>query len=500
MELRELIESVRHWQVDRRQMTLGLVGLMCLWGVLALIHGYRNPQHLSISSLHQKTAGPDYKFMSPGGKDHDYVETQGLTILPNKALIAAEADTQPREMELGEVTKTEAFQQEANVALNDPSLSQKWGLEKSDAQRAWRVTRGSRNIVVAIIDTGIDESHPDLRSNLWVNPGENGLDFKGRNKRNNGIDDDGNGFVDDVHGWNFVENNKVLTDNHGHGTHIAGIIGAEGGNRIGTSGVAPQVSLMVLKYYDPNAPGDQNLENTVRAIRYAVKMKAHIINYSGGGLEFSRAEYEAIAEARKKNILVVAAAGNEQSDSDKNKYYPADYDLDNIISVTAINQKTQVLASSNYGVHTVDLAAPGEDIYSTLPGGSYGIMTGTSQATAFVSGLAALILSNNDEFKPAQLKKYILSTGDHEPHLRSKTGTSRRLNLYKALVNLDSDVSANGVIAENTRDIGPFSIGSPSSTPTQTSRRGGQEKGPSMINFGKSLLENLGASSGKTAP
>jgi subtilisin family serine protease len=248
---------------------------------------------------------------------------------------------------------------------------------------------------------------------------------------------------------------------------------------------------MILKYYDPHAPGVENLENTVRAIKYAIQMKAHIINYSGGGLEFSQPEYNAIAEAQRQNILVVAAAGNEQSNSDKTKYYPADYDLDNIISVTAVDPKTQILASSNYGVETVDIAAPGEDIYSTLPGGDYGTMTGTSQATAFVSGLAALILSNNDSYKPRQIKKYILATGDRESQLVSKTGTSRRLNIYKALINIDSDVSANGTIAENIHDIGPFTLSQAEKRTVSGSGVSGLSSAHHISAFGRSLMDSV---------
>lgn len=346
-------------------------------------------------------------------------------------------------------SQTEKVIDEPSALFNDPNIKQAWGLKKSDAARAWSVTKGSRDIVVAVIDTGIDVKHEDLKGNLWINPGETGVDNKGGDKSTNGVDDDGNGFVDDVHGWNFVSNNSLLDDNHGHGTHIAGIIGAEAGNGRGIIGIAPEVSLMILKYYDPKVAGADNLKNTVAAIRYAVKMGAHIINYSGGGTEYSREEEEAIKEAEKKGILFVAAAGNERSNSDKHHYYPADYQLSNIISVTAIDPSTEVLSSSNYGVETVDIAAPGQNILSCLPGNSYGYMTGTSQATAFVSGAAALVMAKKQDFKSESVKKYILSTGDAQTQLASKTRTSRQLNLYKALTILDKGVSASGVVTVN---------------------------------------------------
>lgn len=357
----------------------------------------------------------------------------------------------------------------ASILMNDPFMKkQKWGLEKTAAGRAWEITKGSKDIVVAVIDTGIDK-HKDLVDNLWTNPGESGvvqnafcskqknpLELKECNKATNGIDDDANGFIDDVHGWNFVQNNNLLYDNHGHGTHISGIIGAHSKDSDGVSGVAPKVSIMTLKYFDPKVPNTNNLKNTIDAIRYAVKMKANIINYSGGGTDYSPEEFAAIKEAEQAGVLVVAAAGNERSNSDEagKHYYPADYDLTNIISVTAVNkEETKVLPSSNYGVRTVDLAAPGENIYSTLPNNGYGLMTGTSQATAFVTGVAVLILAHNPDFSASDVKKYVLRTGDEYPTLLSKTGTAKLLNSYRALTSLDMGVSVSGVVAANTAKV-----------------------------------------------
>ena len=345
---------------------------------------------------------------------------------------------------------------EKKVLLEDPSIAQNWGLfgtgGSSDirATRAWEITQGSKDIVVAVIDTGLDVNHPDLKNNLWVNKGETGLDSRGRDKRFNGLDDDANGFVDDVNGYNFVSNNADLADNHGHGTHIAGIVGAEGGNGIGISGVAPRVSIMVLKYYDPKARGNDNLRNTIRSIQYAVKMKAHIINYSGGGTDYSEEEYQAVKMARDAGVLFVAAAGNERSNSDTHRYYPADYPLDNIVSVTAIDPKGEVLASSNYGIDTVHLAAPGEGIFSTLPGGRYGLMTGTSQATAFVSGVAALLKASNSELNYQRVRKQILATADEMPGLRAKTKTSGKLNSWAALA-IQPSMPISGVVVRGTQ-------------------------------------------------
>lgn len=343
------------------------------------------------------------------------------------------------------VPKDNNFDKEFEILLKDPAMSNKWGLVMTNSQKAWQVSKGSKDIVVAIIDTGADVQHPDLKKNIWVNKNE----IPG-----NGRDDDQNGFVDDVNGWNFVGNNSNLTDNHGHGTHIAGIVGAEGGNGIGVTGVAPQVSLMILKYYDPKSPGINNLSNTVRAIEYAVKMGANIINYSGGGLEASPEEKRAIELANKKGILFIGAAGNERSNSDEKAYYPADYELSNIISVTAIDKGKNVLPTSNWGVRTVDIAAPGNDIYSTLPNGQYGYMTGTSQATAFVTGVAALIMAKNSELRKAEsMVKYLTQTGDIDQRLDGKTRFARRLNSYRALAIQDGDLSFAGTRAQNVGNL-----------------------------------------------
>jgi subtilisin family serine protease len=375
---------------------------------------------------------------------------------------------------------------EPSALFNDPAISQAWGLKKSDAARAWSVSQGSKDIIVAVIDTGVDEKHEDLVHNLWQNPGETGKDDKGRDKATNGIDDDKNGFIDDVHGWNFVSNNNKLDDNHGHGTHIAGIIGAEAGNGKGIIGISPQVSLMVLKYYDPKVPNTDNLKNTVAAIRYAVRNGAHIINYSGGGTEFSQEEHDAVFSAEKSNVLFVAAAGNEKSNSDKDHYYPADYKLKNIISVTAIDPKTEVLSSSNYGVETVDIAAPGQNILSCLPGNSYGYMTGTSQATAFVSGAAALVMASKGNYKAEDVKKYILSTGDAQTQLAAKTRTSRQLNLYKALTILDKGLSLTGASVPQSNDI------QITTDPNETALGASTKEADQMSKFSRSLLNAIG--------
>lgn len=322
-----------------------------------------------------------------------------------------------------------------------------YSLQMTEAFLAWPLSQGSKEIVVAVIDTGLDTDHPALRENLWTNPGETGVDARGKDRATNGVDDDGNGFVDDVHGWNFAGNNNDLSDSHGHGTHVAGII----------QSVAPKTPMMVLKYYDSNASGADNLSNTVKAIRYAIQMKAKIINYSGGGTTKYADEELAVREAQQKGILLVAAAGNEKSNSDIDGFYPADYGLSNIISVTAIDENQRVLSSSNYGVKTVDIAAPGKSIISTLPGGKFGTMTGTSQATAYVSGTAALLLAAGFPAEPESLISQITSTGTDNRFLVGKTKHETSLNAYRSLVMRGAGLGAFGAGVLNSSTDQDFS-------------------------------------------
>lgn len=239
-----------------------------------------------------------------------------------------------------------------DTKIKNPTLDQNWGLKKIEAEKSWNIEKEvgqlNKKIIVAIIDTGMDISHPALKNNLWINPKE----IPG-----NGVDDDGNGFIDDVNGWNFVNETNKPFDSHGHGTHIAGII----------RDVAPDVSFMVLKYFDPKSLSDKNITNTVRAIDYAVNNGAQIINYSGGGFGKNPLEEMAIKRAKDKNILFVAAAGNEATNSDKNTFYPAGYELSNIISVASLTETSDLVESSNFGIETVDIAAPGKIYFQLYP-------------------------------------------------------------------------------------------------------------------------------------
>lgn len=285
-------------------------------------------------------------------------------------------------------------------------------------------------VTVAIIDTGADLSHPDLQKNIWVNAKE---------IPENGIDDDKNGFIDDVNGWNFVSNNNRVRDRHGHGTHIAGIIKA----------YAPDAKLMILKYMDPEFHHVDGLKTTVRAIRYAIKMKVDIINYSAGGLTPNPEEEQALKQAEKAGILVVAAAGNESSNSDRHGFYPADYELPNILSVTAIDSRRRLLPTSNFGINSVDIAAPGLEIRSAAPGGGFARMTGTSQATAFATAAAAGLMAANPQFKnPKKLIEHLLATSEKEMGLAKKIRAEAVLNASRSLSMKSRDMNVFGRFVE----------------------------------------------------
>jgi thermitase len=295
-----------------------------------------------------------------------------------------------------------------------------WGLMSTKAPKAWEKQTGSRDVVVAIIDTGIDPTHPDLSSNIWHDPKEKNI------------------------GWNFVSNQGNPIDEHGHGTHVAGIIGSVINPEHGTSGVVQEVSLMPIKYYSDKNSGLVNLSNTVKAIHYAIEHGARIINYSGGGPDPSPEEEQAIREAEVAGILFVAAAGNEHQNTDQkeNYYFPAAYShqpknpLSNIISVAAIDIHDNLLPSSNWGKNSVDVAAPGDSILSTLPQRRYGKMSGTSQATAFVTGIAALLLAQDPSLTPQEIKRIILKSVDPVEKLQGQLISGGKVNTYSALLSL----------------------------------------------------------------
>lgn len=332
------------------------------------------------------------------------------------------------------------------LAPNDPSLGQLWGLHNTgqtggtadadiDAPEAWEFSTGSADVVVAVIDTGVDANHPDLRDNIRTNPGEIAA---------NGIDDDGNGFIDDVQGWDFYANDNAPTDENGHGTHCAGTIGATGNNGTGVAGVCWDVAILPVRFLGPVGG---STSDGIESVNYATALGVDLTSNSWGGGSYSTLLEQAIAGANSAGILFVAAAGNDATNNDSLPHYPSSYIGANVISVASTTATDALSSFSNYGKVGVDLAAPGSSIYSTLPGNQYGIKSGTSMATPHVSGALALLRSMSPGMDHLQLKQHLLDNTDLLPALATITSSGGRLNLAKAAAPL----SGPRVVASTAR-------------------------------------------------
>ncbi|MDQ5836669.1 MAG: S8 family serine peptidase, partial [Acidobacteriota bacterium] len=350
-----------------------------------------------------------------------------------------------------------------DAAPDDPRYAEMWALKNTGqsggttgadihAEAAWDVTTGSRQVVVGVVDEGVDINHPDLQPNVWTNPGE----IPG-----NDVDDDGDGFVDDVHGWDFFHNDATVydgspsdNDTDAHGTHVAGTVGAAGNNGAGVAGVNWQVSLMPLKALGAagESPAPSSVSTTIRAYGYARMMRdlwvssggarganVRVLNNSYGGPVGSQAERDAIRALAASQILFVASAGNDGTDADRFQHFPSGYDEPNVISVAASDRFDHLAAFSNYGAASVHLAAPGVEILSTTPNGTYSVFSGTSMAAPHVSGAAALLCAANPNISLQRLRAALLYSGDELPSLSPtntnapSVATSRRLNVAASL-------------------------------------------------------------------
>ncbi len=326
---------------------------------------------------------------------------------------------------------------------NDPDLGKLWGLKNTgqsdtqvngvagvdiDAERAWDITTGSENVIVAVIDTGLDYTHPDLKQNAWINEAEAaGV---------SGVDDDKNGYVDDVHGFNFTDAANPSADpmdDQGHGTHCSGTIGAKGNDGAGIVGVAWNVRIMGIKFL--GADGSGTLEGAIKAIDYATKMKARIMSNSWGGGGESQLLKEAIERAHQAGALFIAAAGNDGMNNDSSPHFPSNYQVPNVLSVAAIDNMGRLASFSNYGKRTVHVAAPGVNIYSSLSGGTYDSWSGTSMATPHVSGIAALLVAHEPNLSNVDLKNRITSTAKALSGVRGKVSSGGIANAFTALTN-----------------------------------------------------------------
>lgn len=314
----------------------------------------------------------------------------------------------------------------AYIEPDDPLVSQQWSLDVVNARDAWGLSLGSHQVVVAVIDTGIQADHEDLFNNLWVNPNE---------YPNNNVDDDNNGYVDDFNGWDFHgkdndPNDETADRNPGHGTHCSGIVGARCDNAVGVCGISPVVSIMPLRFLGSDGSGD--LFAAIEAIGYAIDNGAHIISASwGAAIDEANAKplVDAIKNAEAHGLIFVAAAGNDGRSNDSNSTYPANAQTPNMISVAASDSSDHKPQWSNYG-RKVDIAAPGDSILSTIPDNDYLRLSGTSMATPMVSGIAALMKSLDIDLSGAVIKAILQSTGDE---VNIETASNRRVRADRAL-------------------------------------------------------------------
>jgi subtilisin family serine protease len=293
-----------------------------------------------------------------------------------------------------------------------------------DAPEGWDIANSASNVVVAMVDSGVRYTHEDLAANMWINP---------REIPGNGLDDDANGFIDDVHGINAAANNGDPIDLIGHGTQVAGFIGGVGDNGLGTAGVAWRVRIMVCRFYTDSGTGF--LSDAAQCIDYALANGAQIINGSFVTTSFSPVLYNAMNNCRNAGIIFVAAAGNDAVNTDATPYYPAGFNFDNIVAVAATTRNDGLAGFSNYGAVSVDLAAPGEDVYSTFNSADNGYApnSGTSFASPIVAGAFALLRARNPSASYRQLIQQLLGTVDPLPALAGKCVTGGRLNLVRAL-------------------------------------------------------------------
>ena len=318
------------------------------------------------------------------------------------------------------------------TTTNDPYLANQWSLQKMQVQQAWTlVNPNAKEVLVAVVDTGVDLNHPELASRIFTNPKE---------IANNGIDDDHNGYIDDVQGWDFEAKTNRANDDFNHGTHVAGIMGAIQNNQYGIAGIAPRIRILPVKWMKNGSGWGAD---AIEAIYYAVNMGARVINASWGGIGDSKALEEAIRYAESKNVLFVAASGNRGQDNDLKPQHPANYRFSNVISVANTNEKDELEKSSSFGLKNVDLAASGTNLLSTMMNRQFAVMSGTSMAAAATSGVASLLLNINPKLSAKDLKRILLQTVTRLPSLEGKTVSGGRVNALQAAKKVISEMKFN---------------------------------------------------------
>ena len=319
---------------------------------------------------------------------------------------------------------------------NDPLLGEQWGLLNTgqrngraeadiSAFAAWDKTQGSKKVVVAVLDSGVDYTHPDLAGNMWHRPADVEM-----------YRDDELGVIDDYDGFSAVEYDRDPMDENGHGTHCAGIVGAEGDNNLGITGVNWHVEIMPLKFMGRGGFG--STKDAIAAINYVITRKrdgvnVRVISASWGSQSRSKALEDVIRKAGEADILFVAAAGNDGADADRRPHFPSGYKLPNVLSVAALDRRDELASFSNYGAKGVHVAAPGKEILSTWLGGGYEEHSGTSMATPFVAGVAGLILSVEPNLSVKELRERLMNTSDKLDTLKGKVVSGGRVNAARAV-------------------------------------------------------------------
>ena len=328
---------------------------------------------------------------------------------------------------------------------NDPDFGQLWGMAKIQATNAWDTSTGDGSVVAAVIDTGVNHTHEDLAANMWKNPGEAGFDTNGLDRATNNVDDDANGFIDDVYGWDFYNNDSNPMDDHSHGSHCAGTIAAVGNNSTGVVGVTWNAKIMGLKFMYPlgNGQASGSSSDAIECINYATMMATNgvnlrVSNNSWGGGSYSTPLKNAIEASGAAGMLFAVAAGNGGLDGigddiDEEPFFPAKYDSANIISVANTTQSDGLAPSSNYGDTHVDLGAPGTSIRSTLLADNYGNKSGTSMATPHVVGVITLLAGIRPDLSISELRAVLLAGVDPVAALSGKTVTGGRLNAFNSV-------------------------------------------------------------------
>lgn len=404
-----------------------------------------------------------------------------------------EIDTLPRalallaqESALFEIAEADSIVHKAAVP-NDARFGELWGMHNTgqsagaadmdvDAAEAWDTFTGTRNVTVGVIDTGVDLTHPDLAANAFVNAAEAGGAA--------GVDDDANGYIDDVSGWDFAYNDRFPTDVDTHGTHCAGTIAASGNNGTGVAGVCWQAKILPAKFLDDSGSGATS--DAVEAVIYCTRMGCFLTSNSWGGGAFSQTLLDAINAAHAAGVLFVNASGNDSYNLESVTSYPAAYRRPNMIVVASITRTGSMSTFSNYGASTVHIGAPGSEILSTMPGGGYQVLSGTSMACPHVAGAVALVKSYKPSLTAAEVRDIILRTADATPSLLGRCSTSGRLNAARALAETGEMSVLASTNSVSGRQGGPFTpaswtwtVANNGSTPITWAATGG----PSWLSY-----------------